>query len=116
MANIRPIMKDLSQRDSSTNPDFVSRVNEAMLNEDISAKLEFEQKAKAGHVPTVRGVSDRETSLMERIAAQTEAPSNNLAYRVAERVNEHLKWVNQNMLEDKRRNAEYARELQGYLS
>ena len=107
----RLVTKDLSQRDSITNPNWVSRVEEAILNDSIAEKLYTNQAIKSGKIPTVKGCSAKETELMERISRATEQPENNTAYRTAQRVNEHLKAVQANLREDKRRNSEYQKTM-----
>ena len=107
----RPIMKDKTMQDSPTNPQFVNRVEEALINEEAYAKVGFAFAKEKGILPKVKGCSQKETELMERIARATEQPDNNTAYRTAQRVNEHLKAVQANLREDKRRNSEYQKTM-----
>jgi len=107
----RPIMKDKTMKDSATNPAFVDRVEEALINREAAANVAFAYAKEKGILPKVKGCSPRETELMERISRATEQPENNTAYRTAQRVNEHLKAVQANLREDKRRNSEYQKTM-----
>ena len=114
MAN-RLVTKDLSQRDSITNPDFISRLGEAMLNDSIAEKLYTDQAIKSGKIPKVKGCSPKETELMERITRATFQPENSTSYRTAQRINEHLKQVNANLREDKAREKDYQKTLDSII-
>ncbi|PJE63021.1 hypothetical protein COU88_01785, partial [Candidatus Roizmanbacteria bacterium CG10_big_fil_rev_8_21_14_0_10_39_6] len=106
-----PIMKDQTMKDSATNPAFVDRVEEALINRQATANVAFAFAKERNLLPKVKGCSPKETELMERIARVTEQLDNNTAFRTAQRVNEHLKAVQANLREDKRRNSEYQKTM-----
>ena len=115
---LRPILKDESQRDSITNATFVDRVENALSWNQAAENVAHETAVKTGSInkDMVRGVNDHETDLMRRIAAITEKPENDSAFRTQERINANQKWVNQNLKDDLAREKAYAKELQDYLN
>jgi len=118
MIGTRPILKDESQRASITNPEFADRVDFQIYAQNEQEKLAHAQAVKSGRIneQKVRGVSDYETDLMRRIAAATEQPSNNTAFRTQQRIEDHQKWIQKNLKEDLAKEKAYAKELQGYLN
>lgn len=116
MIGKRPILKDETQKESSTNPDFVRRVDDALTQKWVEETAFIDWAKEKDKLPRVKGVSEYETSLMQRIAAVTEQPSNNTAFRTQQRIEDHQKWVNKNLKEDLAREKAYAKELQGYLN
>lgn len=118
MNNIRKSTNgDLSQRDSSTNPDFVNRVYNALLEREIEAEGIKLAKLKAGKPlgESYIGISEAETLLGQRIARATFQPENDSNYRQQVAVNEHLKEQARQLREDAKRNAQYARDLKSAL-
>ena len=111
----RPIMKDKTMQDSPTNPQFVNRVEEALINEEAYAKVGFAFAKEKGILPKVKGCSPKETELMERITRATFQPENSTSYRTAQRINEHLKQVNANLREDKAREKDYQKTLDSII-
>lgn len=119
MQQPRPIMTDQSQKASSFNPSYIQRFEDAMLSDEIAKKLEYEQSVKSGKINEnkVRGVSERETDLMRRIASVSQRPENNSsAYRTQERIKDHQEWVNKNLKEDLARERKYQKELKESLA
>ena len=105
-------MKDKTTQDSPTNPQFVNRVEEALINEEAYAKVGFAFAKEKGILPKVKGCSPKETELMERIARATEQPEMNSAYRTQMIINEHLTNQNKQIKEDKAREKENRRNLE----
>lgn len=89
MLQPRPIMKDLSQKTSSTNPDFVTRVSDALGKAEVEEEIlngtfpdfpgwkEVNEQNRARTVAehTYRGFSKANTELTQRIAAASERPA-----------------------------------------
>lgn len=116
MIGTRPVLKDESQKTSSTNPDFVRRVDDALTQAWVEETAVTNWAKEKDKLPRVKGVSEYETNLMQRIAAVTEQPSNNTAFRTQQRIEEHQKWIQKNLKEDLAKEKAYAKELQGYLN
>ena len=109
---------DLSQRDSSTNPDFVNRVSNALLEREIQTELENRAKVKAGKplAESYRGHSESDTLTTQRIARATFAESNDSNYRQQVAINEYLKEQAKQLAQDAARATQYAKEIKRTLS
>lgn len=110
--------QDLSQRDSSTNPDFIQRVANAMMEQELQEELTKQAKLKAGKPlgELYRGHSDTDTNITQRITKATFQAENDSDYRQQLAINEFLKEQAKQLKEDAARNAQYAKELKRQLS
>lgn len=117
----RPVMADTSYKQSSfyTGPDgLMKRLEMAMLDDEIAKKLEREAEIKAGkeYKDAYRGISERDTSLVQRITAQTFNDTNSSEYRTAERINTSLREQAQRLQEDMAAQKKYMKDMQDYLN
>ena len=110
---------DTTMRTSPFNRDFVSRVEEALINKQVSESVEQAVAMKSGRwqqTHEVKGINPADTDLIKRIEAASHNPDNSAEYRMAKRQNEILKWQNDRLKEDKARNIKYAQDMKSWLS
>jgi hypothetical protein len=96
----------------------MKRLEMAMLDDEIAEKLTREAQIKAGkeYKDAYRGISERDTSLVQRITAQTFNDTNSSEYRTAERINTVLREQEQRLKDDMAAQKKYMKDMQDYLN
>lgn len=92
---------------------FVARLEEAMSWDTAAKQLSAEKGIH--ETKPFKGISERETNLVQRIAGQTFKDTNTSEYRTQERINTVLREQAQRLQEDLAAQKKYLKDLKGYL-